>query len=218
MAIIWGGEAHGQPVCVRLLQGQRRVRPSLRDPEKDVFQDAATLTGEVYERHQRHRPPPLAVRVQPQAGRPHPGLHRRGRLPARARRPQKLEQFQDDAGFSPAWEQIKAENKALLPPWVAVRAAFCSNTDAMFDVQVKRLHEYKRQLLNVLHIIYLYQRLKADPHFDFTPAPPFRGQGRPGYAGGQADHPPHQLPGRHVNRQIRPAKTGCRWCSWRTTG
>lgn len=56
------------------------------------------------------------------------------------------------------------------------------NTDAMFDVQVKRLHEYKRQLLNVLHIIYLYQKLKADPHFDFTPHLPVRRQGGPGYA------------------------------------
>ena len=43
------------------------------------------------------------------------------------------------------------------------------NTDAIFDVQVKRLHEYKRQLLNVLHIIWHYQRLRADPNFDFTP-------------------------------------------------
>ena len=43
------------------------------------------------------------------------------------------------------------------------------NTDAMFDVQVKRLHEYKRQLLNVLHIVYLYQQLKNDRSFQMTP-------------------------------------------------
>lgn len=80
-----------------------------------------------------------------------------------------LEQFADDAGVLSRLEKIKANNKKDFAAYVAGETGILLNTDAMFDVQVKRLHEYKRQLLNVLHIIYLYQRLKADPHFTFAP-------------------------------------------------
>ena len=78
---------------------------------------------------------------------------------------------------------IKAENKKAFAAWVARESGIVLNTDAMFDVQVKRLHEYKRQLLNVLHIIYLYQQLKDDPDFDFTPRTYlFGAKAAPGYA------------------------------------
>ena len=79
--------------------------------------------------------------------------------------------------------QIKADNKKAFAAWVARESGVILNTNALFDVQVKRLHEYKRQLLNVLHIIYLYQRMKADPHFDFTPRTYlFGAKAAPGYA------------------------------------
>ena len=79
--------------------------------------------------------------------------------------------------------EIKAANKRSFAAWVARESGVVLNTDAMFDVQVKRLHEYKRQLLNVLHIISLYQHLKDDPHFSFTPRTYlFGAKAAPGYA------------------------------------
>lgn len=81
----------------------------------------------------------------------------------------KLESYQNDSGVLSRLEEIKASNKKDFASFVAKENGILLNTDAMFDVQVKRLHEYKRQLLNILHIINLYQRLKDDAQFQFTP-------------------------------------------------
>ena len=94
-----------------------------------------------------------------------------------------LEKFRDDAGVLARLGEIKAANKKDFAAWVQRESGVVLNTDALFDVQVKRLHEYKRQLLNVLHIIYLYQKLKNDPHFDFAPRTYlFGAKAAPGYA------------------------------------
>ena len=93
-----------------------------------------------------------------------------------------LEDFKDDAGVLDRLGQVKKDNKRRFADYVARETGIVLNTDAMFDVQVKRLHEYKRQLLNVLHITYLYQRMKDDPHFDFTPRTfLFGAKAAPGY-------------------------------------
>ena len=55
------------------------------------------------------------------------------------------------------------------------------NPDWLFDIQVKRIHEYKRQHLNVLHIVSLYNRLKANPDLEIPACLHLRRQGRPGY-------------------------------------
>ncbi len=81
----------------------------------------------------------------------------------------KLENFTEDSSVLKRLQQIKADNKAAFASYVARTSDVRLNTDAMFDVQVKRLHEYKRQLLNVMHITYLYLQLKENPHFSFTP-------------------------------------------------
>ena len=80
-----------------------------------------------------------------------------------------LEKFADDKTVLDRLGRIKANNKKAFANYIAKESGILLNTDAMFDVQVKRLHEYKRQLLNALHITWLYQRIKEDPSFDFTP-------------------------------------------------
>jgi starch phosphorylase len=93
-----------------------------------------------------------------------------------------LEPFADDPAFRAEWRAVKHENKQRLADYVRTTAGIDLDPSWLFDVQVKRIHEYKRQHLNVLHIVSLYCRLKADPGF----APPprafiFGGKAAPGY-------------------------------------
>ncbi len=72
----------------------------------------------------------------------------------------KLAPYADDKKFRAQWSDIKRSNKVRLSEMVQRDCGVCFNPDALFDVQVKRIHEYKRQLLNVLHVIHLYDRIK----------------------------------------------------------
>ena len=95
----------------------------------------------------------------------------------------KLEAFADDAAVLQRLEAIKAENKKAFAKFAKRQQGVVLNTDAIFDVQVKRLHEYKRQLLNVLHIISLYLQLQDDPNMDMVPQTfLFGAKAAPGYA------------------------------------
>ena len=94
-----------------------------------------------------------------------------------------LDRFADDAAVLSRLEQIKGDNKQAFARWAKRQQGVALNTDAIFNVQVKRLHEYKRQLLNVLHIISLYQQLQDDPNMDFRPQTfLFGAKAAPGYA------------------------------------
>jgi len=94
----------------------------------------------------------------------------------------RLESFVDDPGFRQEWRAIKRLNKVEFANGVRDRFGLNIDPDSMFDVQVKRVHEYKRQHLNVLHIIALYQRLKSDPSLDLPPRTfVFGGKAAPGY-------------------------------------
>ena len=78
---------------------------------------------------------------------------------------------------------MKFAAKRVLAVWLARNAGAEVDPDSLFDVQAKRFHEYKRQHLNVLHIITLYERLKASPNLDLAPRTfVFGGKAAPGYA------------------------------------
>ncbi len=88
----------------------------------------------------------------------------------------------DDAAFRARWHQIKQENKGRLAEQVAQLCRVEFPVEAMFDVQVKRIHEYKRQLLNVLHVIHLYNRIKRGDTANWTPrCVLIGGKAAPGY-------------------------------------
>ncbi len=94
-----------------------------------------------------------------------------------------LEPLADDAGFRRLFRDVKRENKARLAEIVRAENGLTLDVDAVFDVQVKRIHEYKRQLLNVLRIASEYLRIKADPSYAPLPrAYLFGGKAAPGYA------------------------------------
>jgi len=80
----------------------------------------------------------------------------------------RLASHADDAGFRQRWHAVRHANKARLAALVKADCGVEFNPAALFDVQVKRIHEYKRQLLNILHVIHLYARLKAGDTADWT--------------------------------------------------
>ena len=94
----------------------------------------------------------------------------------------KLEAHVDDPSFLSCLAKIKRSNKRLLASYVRQTSGFVLDPDAIFDVQVKRLHEYKRQLLLALYIIIFYNRLLADPTYEPVPrAFIFAAKAAPGY-------------------------------------
>jgi starch phosphorylase len=93
-----------------------------------------------------------------------------------------LEAYVDVAPFHGQWREVKRANKARLAGYIRSTTGVELDPDWLFDIQVKRIHEYKRQHLNVLNIIALYHRLKQNPNADITPrAFIFGGKAAPGY-------------------------------------
>jgi starch phosphorylase len=95
----------------------------------------------------------------------------------------RLEAFADDQQFQEKWRHIKLENKRRLTGLMRECAAVDINPESMFDILVKRIHEYKRQHLLLLYIITLYNRIKKSPSADILPRTfIFSGKAAPGYA------------------------------------
>lgn len=81
----------------------------------------------------------------------------------------KLEAFIGEEAFEESWRQVKSQNKEALADYISTHYGLAIDPESIFDVMVKRLHEYKRQLLMVLHIITLYNRIKAKPEINIMP-------------------------------------------------
>ena len=93
-----------------------------------------------------------------------------------------LEPLAEDAAFQEAWNNVKEKNKQDFAAITKEQQNIIVSPRAMFDVQVKRIHEYKRQHLNILHIVTLYNRIKANPDTEITPRLfVFGGKAAPGY-------------------------------------
>ena len=96
---------------------------------------------------------------------------------------QGLRELSDDAGFRSRFIAVKQANKAKLASMIKERQGIEINPDSLFDIQIKRIHEYKRQLLNLLHVITLYNRIRTGLHQDSVPRTVIiAGKAAPGYA------------------------------------
>jgi starch phosphorylase len=94
----------------------------------------------------------------------------------------KLEPLSRDGAFRAGWEKVKHQTKTDLAAYIEQKAGITVDPASMFAIQVKRIHEYKRQHLNLLHVITLFNRLKKNPKLDVTPRTIiFAGKAAPGY-------------------------------------
>jgi starch phosphorylase len=100
-----------------------------------------------------------------------------------ANRLSKLEAHADDPAFQERWRAMKLAAKQRLAQRIRQCCEVSVDPQTLFDIQVKRIHEYKRQHLNVLHIVSLYNRIKQTPNLELTPRTfVFAGKAAPGYA------------------------------------
>mgnify|MGYP002081990217 CR=1 FL=1 len=184
MAIVWGGQVRMANLCIAggmAINGVSALHSDIL--RHDVFRDACRMEPEKFKNvtngvdHRRWLSqinPGLDGLIRELIGDGY--LTHAGHL-------QELDPYAEDGAVLARLEEIKRANKETFARWAYRQQGVQLNTDAIFNVQVKRLHEYKRQLLNVLHIIALYQQLQDDPDMDFPPQTfLFGAKAAPGYA------------------------------------
>lgn len=93
----------------------------------------------------------------------------------------RLEKFATDAAFQTAFREVKHRNKCYLAALIQQHMGYTVDTNALFDVQIKRIHEYKRQLLNALHVVTLYNRMCDGEDLLASRVVIFAGKAAPGY-------------------------------------
>ncbi len=184
LAIIWDGGVRMANLCIAgsmAVNGVSALHSEIL--RKDLFRDACRMEPDKFKNvtngidHRRWVPqinPGLDSLIRDLTG--------EGYL-THPQELKKLEQYAGDKAVLQRLEDIKKQNKLAFAAFARKHQGVVLNTDAIFDVQVKRLHEYKRQLLNALQIIYLYQRLQDDPDLDIPPQTfLFGAKAAPGYA------------------------------------
>ena len=88
----------------------------------------------------------------------------------------------NDAKFQKKWREVKYQNKVDFANYVEKNFGYTVSPDSLFDVQVKRMHEYKRQLLNIMHVVHLYNQIRQNPKMEIVPRTVFfAGKAAPGY-------------------------------------
>lgn len=170
MAILFGGKLRMANLCVAAAHKVNGVSALHSEIiRNDLFSGFAKLepnkftnvtNGIAYRRWLCQANPELSLLIEELCG---PGFRKdAGEL-------EKLLAYKEDAAVGERLEAIKRKNKIRLAEHIKNSNNVTVNIDSIFDVQVKRLHEYKRQLLNLFHIMYLYNRIKEDPAADFPP-------------------------------------------------
>ena len=186
MAVIWDGEVRMANLCIAGGMAVNGVSALHSDILRhDVFKDACGMEPEKFKNvtngidHRRWLAeinPGLDKLICDLTGSNDYLRHPGAALPL-------LDKFADDKEVLLRLEQIKQANKAAFAKYAKKTQGFLINPDAIFDVQVKRLHEYKRQLLNVMHIIHIYNQLRDNPNMEIRPhAFLFGAKAAPGYA------------------------------------